>query len=124
MKLVAIKLAEYQHRKHDRPGRLYGCTPTLVGPRTYTQAGMHRWRIRAKALQPLDPERNEHPANQATIDLTNPVGYRQAVAIAQRITSELVDETPHCIDQHFELFVLIPESKARAKANKKARARR
>lgn len=124
----ALKIAEYRHVEHSAPGRLYGMTPQLVGPRTYTQAAQ-RWRIVSTVITngPLDAAGNR-PAERLEMNLTiggrDRLPYSAAIAAAHRQTDDLVKETPGVIDQHYALYVLIPATNLAAKKAAKARRRR
>lgn len=52
------------------------------------------------------------------------MSYDTALAAAERHMQQLVSETPGVIDQHFDLFALIPRTEAAAKAKAKARRRK
>lgn len=122
-----LKIAEYRHREHSRPGRPYGMTPVLVGPRSYTQHS-HRWKVVSRVITngPIN-ERGERPAEELSMILTaggkDRLSYGEAIIEAHRVTDQLVKETTGVIDQHYQLFVLIPSSEMAAKVKAKSKRR-
>lgn len=123
-----ILIASYRHRKHNRPGRLYGRTPVISGPRSYT-TGLQRWAVTGRLITNGEPnEQGQLPAIEMDLVLTingrERMSYDTALAVADRHMQQLVDETPGVIDQHFDLFALIPRTEAAAKAKAKARRRK
>lgn len=124
---ASILIAQYRHREHSRDGRLHGHCPVLVGARTYTQAPQ-RWRLVAKVIHSEIRSDGSREADEIDIVVTtndgkSVISYTQAYLSAQAVVQQHIDEIGGSYDQHFDLYVLVPKSVARAKAKAKAKRR-
>ena len=113
---------------HSGDSRLIAGRPVISGPRSYT-TGLQRWAVTGRLITNGEPnEQGQLPAIEMDLVLTingrERMSYDTALAVADRHMQQLVDETPGVIDQHFDLFVLIPRTEAAAKAKAKARRRK
>lgn len=126
MKFASILIAQYRHREHSRDGRLHGHCPVICGPRTYTHSPQ-RWRVVATVVHTT--QRDDGTREADVIDMTLTMGgrdvisYTEAYIAAQDVVQKHIDALGSSHDQHFDLFVLVPKSVARAKALAKAKRR-
>lgn len=123
---ASILIAKYRHREHSRDGRVYGHSPVIVGARTYTH-GQQRWRVVATVVHTAQRDDLTREADVIDMVLTKDgrdvLSYVEAYMTAQEVVQKHIDELGGSYDQHFDLFVLVPKSVARAKAKAKAKRR-